>query len=143
MKKSISKRLFATAMVVIISCAALIMPASAALPDNDIVSPQYIGVGSFDYSFTLKSGGALKCEGTTLAKSGYYAGVFVELQKKINGSWTTIETWSNADEYIALVEETYYADYGTYRLLLTHIAYNTNWQTVEYFYDYSNVITYN
>jgi hypothetical protein len=86
--------------------------------------------------------GKLTCVGNTYVLDGYIAGITMELQEYKNQEWTTIKTWSGTDaDYIGL-STSYFVVKGTYRLKLTHIAYNSSMKQVESFVKYSKTIFY-
>ncbi len=118
------------------------LSAEAAKIDNS-ASVQNVIINR-DYSnLTINSSGTLTCIGETGVSSGYNAGVTVELQK-FDGAWYTIKSWSDSGYKFARVNETYPADSGySYRLKVTHNAYNSSWSLVESFTKTGSVVNYN
>lgn len=149
MKKSnrnYAKRItaFAAAIAMCLSLQLGALPVSAALPSTSgsIVSPANIVITATDYYFGLKSGGIFECFGATDVPMGYSAYVKVELQQK-DGSWSTIKSWSDKDTFHAFIDQDYAVASGySYRLKLTHKAYDSNDNLIETLTDYSDVIYY-
>ena len=144
MKSSIIKKI-TVATSIICMCFSFVsdfcIKTYAALPDNEIIAPQYIAIYSCDCSLT-KSAGGLKCKGATYTSSQYTAGVFVELQQ-YNGGWETVKSWSEREVSAASVSETYYPASGyTYRVRTIHQAYNSSGTLVEIDTTYSNEVYY-
>ena len=81
--------------------------------------------------------------GKTITMTGYKAHVTVELQKYIK-SWTKFDSWSTTSASgVAQIEKNCYVDKGySYRLKVTHKAYDSNGKTVETIVKYSNVVEY-
>ena len=66
----------------------------------------------------------------------------MELQEYKNKEWKTIKTWTDTDsDYVGLATS-YFVTKGTYRLKLTHKAYNSNMKQVESFVKYSETVIY-
>lgn len=148
MKKSnrnYAKRItaFAAAFAMCLSLQLGALPVSAALPSTgDIISPNYIVINATENDFVLKSLGYFECYGATDVPSGYTAYVKVELQQN-DGGWSTIKTWSDKDYISAFVDENYAVMSGySYRLKLTHKAYDSNDNLIETVTKYSEVIYY-
>lgn len=134
----------AAAMLSAVCCLSAVMicfasPASAAVIDNS-ASVQNEIITNWSESLTGSSGN-LTCNGTTKVNSGYSAGVTVELQKYTT-SWGTIKTWSASGGTKASVSEPYSVSRGSYRLKVTHKAYNSSGSLAESFVKYSNTVTY-
>lgn len=146
MKKSIVKKVIALAMATSlclgVSATNIFAQSNAVPTDNGEIMPLNIAITSTYNNLTLGTLGKLTCEGQTSVQRGYNAGVFVELQQ-YDGGWNTIKSWTNASASFAIVEEDYYVEKGySYRLKLTHSAYNTNWTLVESFVKYSKIVSY-
>lgn len=141
MKKSVKRKLAgAMAVATLLSGG---VNAFAALPQEEVVMPMYVGITAATCSLTLGSYGKLTCEGATQTSNSYYAGVTVELQRN-DGGWTTIKTWSVTDGSYAAVYEDYFVLSGySYRLKVTHKSYTKNWVEVESVTAYSNTVNYN
>lgn len=105
-------------------------------------SVQNIAIATMYNNLTKQSSTKLLCEGSTTVRSGYYAEVVVELQQYKNSEWNTIQTWSDTDSYVADVYEICTVASGySYRLKLTHTAYNSNWGVVESFTKWSKGVS--
>lgn len=142
MKNKISKKLISTAAVLSMSLsagAAYPVVCSAAMPDTEgIVSPMASVITLTKNTLSLGSGGKLTIRGTTDTKPGYTAEVIVELQQK-GSKWTTIEDWTATGGDSAGVDVNYYVESGySYRLKLTHVAYDSDGKIVQALTKYSN-----
>jgi len=110
--------------------------------ENTVIVPQNIAITKGYNNITLGALGKLNCQGETQVLYGYLAGITMELQELKNKEWTTIKTWSQTDaDYVAL-STSYFVLKGTYRLRLTHKAYDSNMKQVESFVKYSKTIYY-
>lgn len=147
MKNKILKKLISTTAVLSMSLStAAAYPAvcSAAMPDDgSIVTPMSSVIIATENSLTLQSGGKLKIHGTTDTTPGYTAEVIVELQQK-GSKWTTIEDWTATGGDSAGVDVNYYVESGySYRLKLTHVAYDSDGKIVQALTKYSsNTVEY-
>lgn len=111
--------------------------------ENSIISPQNIAITLTRCNLTLGTGGRVSCYGSTQVQSGYKAGVIVELQQN-TGTWGTIKTWNEERQNTATVNEDYTVSKGySYRLKLTHKAYDSSGKLVESIPKYSNIVNYN
>lgn len=109
---------------------------------NTVIAPQNITITKEYNNITLGALGKLTCQGETQVLDGYLACITMELQEYKNNEWTTIKTWSETDtDYVAL-NISYFTVKGTYRLRLTHKAYDSNMKQVESFIKYSETIFY-
>jgi len=89
---------------------------------------RYTYIDSVDSSFTIVNGTA-ECKGTVYGKTVYPIDVKVELQQKqSNGTWLTIETWTNSATAIRATKTgTYSVPSGyTYRCYVTGTIYGEN-----------------
>ncbi len=146
MKKNITKRLTALALGIVCICSVGVSYAEnndgncSAQAIGGTASPMYTGISSTTMGFDINSNGSLYCSGSTSAWSGYKAGVVVELQKN-DGGWTTIKTWSDYDDTFAAVDNNWFVEDGySYRLKITHYAYDSNWNQVYSVVKYSRTI---
>lgn len=141
MKKSKFKKVIAVMMAAAL-CLCATGAACAKVPDSGSeISPQNIAITLTANNLTLGSFGKLTCFSKTTTQPGYVAEVVVELQKD-DGGWGTIYTWSKKGGTIASVDEDYYVGKGTYRLKLTHKAYNSSGTLIESFNKYSKTVVY-
>lgn len=146
MKKQI-KKIITISMAVVLCMstgvfAAESKPSMQFVHDNE-VSPKYTAILDLSNYLSLESSdGKLYCQGDTHVYWGYKAGVTVELQQ-YDGSWNTIKTWYNAENSrFAVVSEYYYVVNGTYRLKVTHEAYNSNGTVAETEITYSDIVRF-
>ena len=145
MKKQIKK--IVTISLAVILCMSTSIFAAERKPflqvvNGNEVSPNYIAILDLSNYLSLESSdGKLYCQGDTHVYWGYTAGVTVELQQ-YDGSWNTIKTWYNAENSrFAVVSEYYYVTNGTYRLKVTHEAYNSNGTIADSETTYSDIVT--
>lgn len=109
---------------------------------NNVIMPMNIAIAATGNELTLGSGGKLSCFGETETHAGYVAEVIVELQK-LNGGWETIVKWTDKAEDYAVIDNSRYVSSGySYRLKITHKAYNSNGTLVETITKYSNTVVY-
>jgi len=109
--------------------------------DNFIVLYRNIAITSTYNNLTLGALGKLTCEGQTEVQDGYSAGLIMELQK-YDKEWITIKTWTGTDTDCIMMYQNWYVEKGTYRLQLTHKAYDSNIKQIESFVKYSKTIFY-
>ncbi len=112
------------------------------LENHAVITPYYTAIVLCHNNLTLNSGGKLSCEAGTSVQREYIAGLKMELQK-LSDNWTTIKTWDSisSDNEMYLYKE-WYVVKGTYRLKLTHSAYDSSGNIVETVIKYSKTITY-
>lgn len=90
----------------------------------------------FEKSETYDEYDIIACGGDTSTPLNVNAYVSVELQYLVNGSWQRVAFWDEYGNMSATVEEYVRVRPGyTYRLLLTHQAYDTNGNLLETFND--------
>ena len=110
--------------------------------DNERIIERFITIVKCWNSLSLENNGKMVCCGKTEVDNGNIAGVKVELQQ-LNGNWTTIKTWSNADYDYVRIQKNWYVNSGySYRLKVTHSAYDSNMNFIESSISYSDVIYY-
>lgn len=116
--------------------------ASDSLKAVNPITPKFIVIVKCWNSLTLHAGGRLTCCGKTEVDDGYIASVHVELQE--NGTnWTTIKDWSGSDEDYIKIENDWYVESGhSYRLKVTHSAYEQNHNFIESSTSYSQTVNY-
>ena len=144
MKKTRIKKIISLTGAVIIGCSAICgAPVSAkVIPDDGIVSPQYVAITSKSCTLSITSGEA-DCYGYTQVKTGYSAGTTVELQRYVGNDWVTIETWSKKKTYSSSIDEIYGVTKGyKYRLRVTHASYNSSGKLLEAITSYSRTVSY-
>lgn len=114
--------------------------AEAAEALQDEVVPCNIAIVLTSCDLTQASSAELLCYAKTHVQAGYYAGVIVELQQ-YNGGWNTIKTWNSSDVGSAYVDKSYSVSRNySYRLRITHLAYDLNWNLIESFVKYSDTV---
>ena len=143
MKNTKLKRLASLFMALALTISVSVLPSFAApkaLP-GETVSPANLVIVACENELSIISGG-LNCYGYTETSSAYDAGVTVELQK-LGSSWTTVRTWTDKDNWSAMVDEDISPASGTYRLKLTHKAYTKGtYNVLETIEKYSSVVYY-
>lgn len=109
---------------------------------EEILAPRYAVLYSHKCSLSLTSNyNTLRVQGSTGVYSGYIAGVIVDLQQ-YNGGWNTIKTWSAGTYDSASVDEMYNVASGyKYRLQVTHISYDSNWNEIDIFTHYTSTVS--
>ncbi len=140
--KRITSLIVATVGCASMSITALNTFAATPVSNASIVAPANIIITSTENDFVLKSGGIFECYGETNVPVGYTAYVSVALQQK-GSSWSSIKTWSDKGGSNAFVDEKYAVAKGySYRLKLTHKAYDSSGNLIETITKYSDVINY-
>lgn len=118
--------------------------------DNNSTISQYADITPFNIAITtslnkfdISTAGEAYCMGKTITTSTYKAHTTVELQQYTK-SWTKFTSWSaTSSTKIMQLEKNYYVDKGySYRLKVTHKAYDSNGKTVETIVTYSDVVKY-
>lgn len=118
--------------------------------DNIPAVSQYADIIPFNIAilttaneFDINSVGKASCMGKTSTLSDYKAHVTVELQQYTK-SWIKFDSWNTtSNSGLALLNKNCYVDKGySYRLKVTHKAYDSNGKTVETIVKYSNVVKY-
>lgn len=144
MKKTRIKKIISLTGAVIIGCSAICgAPVSAkVIPDDGIVSPQYVAITSKSCSLSI-TGGTADCYGYTQVKTGYSAGTTVELQRYVGDDWITIETWNKKRSSSSSVNEYQTVSKGyKYRVKVTHASYNSSGTLLEAVTSYSKTVSY-
>lgn len=109
---------------------------------NCILAPYNIAINTTSCNLTMNSPGNLSCNGKTIVRTGYKAGVTVELQR-MDSDWNTIKTWTSTANKEAIVNENWYVTKGySYRLKTSHYAYNSSGNLIEVIPSYSAEINY-
>ena len=131
------------ATVMCLGTATCTFSASEPPTQNETIAPTNLVILSTTTNLTLGQNGKLTCFGRTIVNPDYVAGVIVELQQN-TGTWGTIKTWSAERQNTATVNEDYTVSKGySYRLKLTHKAYDSSGKLVESIPKYSNIVNYN
>lgn len=128
---------------VVVSASEPVNPENSVALRQTVINPRFVALSDCGNALTLENSlGKLYCYGYTDTYSGYKAYVKVELQK-MDGTWTTIQTWTDSsNSTAATVSEYYYVAKGTYQLKITHKAYNQNGTLADEFTSYSDVVQY-
>ncbi|MCH5209333.1 MAG: hypothetical protein J1F01_00025 [Oscillospiraceae bacterium] len=129
-------------MLVIGATATAAVPGADASVNNIAPSDSVQNIAIVQMSNNLQKGSLCKltCYGSTAVQLGYHSAVTVELQE-YNGGWHTIKTWSATGNSFAGISETYYGNSNySYRLRLTHTAYDSNWNYVESYVKFSRTV---
>lgn len=115
---------------------------SDSLNCNDAIGMRNIAIRNNFYSFEINEEGNAVCISSVEVGSGYTVQLTMQLQQK-TGMWKTIKSWTNRDSYYVTFDEMYQVEKGhDYRLMVVYIAYDSNGNQVESFYDLSSVIRY-
>ena len=115
---------------------------TVAFNSPDSIIPYNIAISFADADISINALGSAWCFGKTIVSPAYSAGTTVELQQN-NGGWHKFKSWSATGASTAVVDKSYYVDKGySYRLKVTHKAYDSNGKTVETIVKYSNVVKY-
>ena len=147
MKKSNVKKLISIAGLTAMCCTVSpTMPVEAigarALPDNDVVLPNYVAITRVYNYLGMETDGQLLCIGETDVQNRYNTGVKMELQQ-YDGGWDTIKTWTDTGTKSVSLEKYYSVASGySYRLKLTHYSYDSNWNQLEAITKYSSTVSY-
>ncbi len=132
--------------VMVTVCMCLCSPATALLvhcqSETDI-ELYNIAILKNNCSFNINSDGLATCYSTVSAQNGYTVQVVMQLQQKGTGMWKTVQSWNDTDESFVVLDKTYQVEKGyDYRLMVVYIAYDSNGNQVESFYDMSSVVEY-
>lgn len=95
--------------------------------EDEGIVPYYAAINAHNQDLSISSSGTAVCTGTTTVFSGYKANTVVELQRKSNGAWSTIDSWSATGGTAASVDKSRSVSKGySYRVKVTHKAINTS-----------------
>lgn len=113
------------------------------LYSSSVVAPYFLVIAVTSNSLELTSSNAFKCIASTAVNDGYVAETIMELQIK-NDEWDTIKEWSYKDEDWAVLEKTYYPEIRnkSYRLKITHKAFDLSDKEIESEITYSQIVNY-
>lgn len=137
-------------VLIVLMIFALCICSLSAFADNNLAVSQYADITPFNIAITtslnkfdISTAGEAYCMGKTITTSTYKAHTTVELQQYTK-SWTKFTSWSaTSSTKIMQLEKNYYVDKGySYRLKVTHKAYDSNGKTVETIVTYSDVVKY-
>lgn len=141
MKKSAIKKMVSlfTLLAVVISMTGISF-AKETVPYPETISPRFTTIKSFYSYLDVSETGIASCDAEALSYTSYTVNVIAELQEK-NGTWNTINTWSNSGEMLSSVSEScsVSTDYQ-HRLKATAYVYDSNGDLVESAVEYSSVV---
>lgn len=135
MKNSLLNRLVALVVMIVVLVSTGLTTFAA-----DTIMPRWSYLTICDNMFTKEYEYAdydvFGCGGATSVPVGYYAYVYVELQRLVNGRWQYYESWEESGYASAVIEEYIPVTPGySYQLILRHEARNANGVTLETFND--------
>ena len=111
------------------------------IPSNVGIAPANTIIAVTESLLEWVGTNTLEIYGGTEVPPNYDAYVKVELQQWNGTSWTTIKTWTDRYESYAMVSRNYAVMSGyTYRLKLTHKAYDSNGNLIETLTTYSDIV---
>ena len=107
------------------------LPSQALQWDNGtrgVITPMFTYISLFETSFDITSSGRADVAVLIYAPSAHDTGVRADLQQYKNGSWTTIKTWSAAEEgsSCGLGKSWYVASGYSYRVVSYGYVYINN-----------------
>lgn len=117
----------------IVMLTATVIPAFAAVPEDNVVSPQYAYIKSCKASLSINEDtGVATCNSYCYAASGYTVKIQCKLQQYTGNTWSTLKTWSVSGPYYANVNENWTVTGGfTYRVYCLFSIYNSAGALVE------------
>lgn len=122
MKKTVLSVLLALVLVL-----SLTVTAFAAVIDDNVAHPNYTYIGGTRSTFEVNTFSCI-CYGSVECKANVVkAKVKLQLQKDVDGVWTTVETWEETvnGASCALEETASISPFSTYRLKATFTAYTS------------------
>lgn len=126
----------------------LIVPNVVFASDNFTIQPRWSYIRSCAHSLDrVENERALALCTDVNLYSGYYAGIIAQLQKYNFSTerWENVEDkyWDYAaEDTFCVIDETYIpVSSGTYRFLLSFVAYSTSWIELESFECYTDQVT--
>ena len=136
--------------IVTLICICVSMPSFGVMADDIVseqdyvfdVAPYNIAITKRDYDFVINSDGKAQCYGEVTVCPEYTVKLVMQLQKK-SSMWTTVQSWSETNSSFVVLDKEYSVEKGySYRLMNVYIAYDSQGNQVESFYDISDVIEY-
>ena len=105
-------------------------------------APYNIAVTAHVSSFSINEAGLASCYSSASVRDGYTIQTTMQLQQK-KSMWKNVQSWTNTDTSYVVFDETYQVEKGyDYRLMAVYIAYDSEGNQVEAFYDLSDIISY-
>lgn len=91
------------------------------------IMPRYVYIDNITARFEIDTTwGIASCEGSVAAKDDLPVEVIVKLQKRVNGQWETLKTWSVEDSWGAYASGHYAIDRGyDYRIYVVGYVYDS------------------
>lgn len=91
-----------------------------------IITPNFVSIMTFSNDFSLSSQGKASVTSYVTAIGVNKCSITVDLQRYVNGSWTTIKTWTetNNNSYCSLGKSYYVASGYQYRMTAYASVYN-------------------
>lgn len=123
---------FLLTLVMVFSIAAPVVSAVDATDPEEGIQPHYTRIAIFDIDLDIASND--KSTSYSSVTSGYgkdTINMTMELQKKVNGKWETIKSWSTSGTLSVSLEKDWYVEKGyDYQVLTTADIYNPSgvWQ---------------
>lgn len=126
------------ALVLLLTCF-LAVPASAAEPIENAVSPCFVDISMMSASIDVNSSGKAACYSyVDTANSSYTIYINMSLQRYVNGGWSNVKTWSTSGTGEAELDKSYYVSSGYYyRTAVAATIYTSGGSYVETGYCYS------
>lgn len=121
------------AILAIAILSAMVLPVSAAVPEETVASPRYSYIQSASVNLIINDEtGMATCTSSCYASSEYVVYIDCMLQRYSGSSWTTLRTWIKSAKRYASIEETWkvYSGY-TYRVYSTFRIYNASGTLLE------------
>lgn len=132
--------------VMITVCMCLCSPVTAKLvhcQEETGMGLYNVAVTMRNYNFNIDSNGTATCYSNATIRTGYTVQVVMQLQQKGTGMWKTVQSWNGTDDSFVVLDETHQVEKGyNYRLMVVYIAYDSDGNKVESFYDTSSVVEY-
>lgn len=126
--KILKKYLIQLLLIMSIFCSTLLpsYAESADKAEGTIFQPYWTEISQFNNNINITSSGSADIESTILAFSVDLIKVEVHLQQLMNGSWTTIKTWTGTsqDEVCSVIGSWYVQKGYFYRLVSTGTVYS-------------------
>lgn len=110
--------------------------------DNNGIETYNIAISKTVYNFDIDANGTATCYSLVNVAQGYTVELTMQLQQRV-GMWKTVQKWTDKNTYYAALDKTCQVEKGyDYRLLVVYVAYDSEGEKVESFYDVSNIKTY-
>ncbi len=109
------------------------IPVSGQAAELTMIQPRYTYIGAFDRDLTIDtSTGVADCYAMITANANYPVEVVCRFEVYWGGEWTTLRTWTDTGNMMAVISETYDAPDGfNYRIDVTAYVYDSNGNRLE------------